>query len=183
MTKPVKVGLAVWIAIAALATWSTGAHSCDSRLLLDPTLKPIRCEEPTGGRIERYRAAALPSPYATEFDRRDVTVAYTADPVFLTHVTGIRGTGPTRSLTKTLLVTPPVSDQVGQRRVARGAKRHGGWFIFTERLAYQGQGGRLGFVIDCATALRMKDRNTTAVAECFAVEEMPRFLHMLDAIH
>ena len=151
-------------------------------MLLDQTLARVSCEERGVGWIEQYRDVAPLSPYATEFDRRNVIVARSADPVFFVEAAGVRGAGRMQSLAQTRLVTPPAVDQLRRRQVTRAVGRHAGWTVYTEHLIYKAQGGARGFVIDCATGLRSGGKYTTGVAECFAVEERPRFLRMLEAI-
>lgn len=181
MTRRLSFPLAVLAVLAAPVTWSAEPQPCGSPLLHDQTLTQIRCEERGTGRIEHYQDAAPPSPYATEFDRRNVAVARSADPSFFVETAGLRGRGSAQTLTQTLLVTPPAVDQLRQRRVAQMVKRYRGWVVNIEHLAYKAEGDKPGFVFNCATAMRSGVQNTTALAECFGVEEMPRFLRTLEA--
>lgn len=183
MIRIVQVIAGLFVMLAGPATWADEAPRCGSPILFELSLTRVSCEERGAGSVERYRDSAPLSPYATEFDRRNVVVARSADPVFFIEAAGLGGAGKVRNLTQTRLVTPPAVDQLQRRQVAKAVARHAGWTVYTEHLVYKAQGNARGFVIDCATGIRSGRGKATAVAECFALEERARFLRTLEATH
>lgn len=174
--------------LAVLATAVSPLHadglplSCGSPLLEDRALRQIECVDEKGLVVQRYEESSPPTAYATDLDKRTVAVARSEQVEALMQAAGIVSKSRRQALPRTLLLQPPMKDQVHHRAPPRAARKHKQWQLWTEEVQYGAQGGSPGFVIDCVTAIRTEPKYATAVAECFPLEERTRFLSTLDKI-
>lgn len=183
MTKTSLVALSV---MGLMTHCSINASSqvphCAESIFPKLNLRQTSCNEQDGVETRKYSGSEPTSPYATEFDRRQVVIAKSADTAKLQQVVGLKVTGQTLKMPRIQLVTPPFEDQISQRKSMSKPERRNGWVIVTERIQYAAQGGRPGFVMDCSTAVHRRKKDSAAVAECFPLEERDRFLHTLDSV-
>ena len=177
------------ICVIALLAITTNGAQADGTLMtcLGPTLvaeglQQAECSIQWGLTVERYMDSVPLSAYATEFDRRSVTVVHGANAKAVSDAAGVAGGSRAMDNGRSRLVKPPIEDQIAHRISAKSTQKYLQWTIWMERIQYRAQGGSLGYVIDCATALRSNQHCTTAVAECFPLEEQQRFLRTLDAV-
>lgn len=174
------------IALLAMATHGAQANgtptTCPGSALVAEELQRIECSRQQGLTVERYVDQVPSSAYATEFDRRAVTVVHGANAKAVRDVAGISSGIRGMSVGHSHLVKPPLEDQIAHRSMTKATQKHLQWTIWTEQIQYGAQGGAPGYLIDCVTALRSNQHCTTAVAECFPFEERQRFLRTLDAV-
>lgn len=142
----------------------------------------VKSRELEGLVVQRYEESQSGNPYATDLDRRVVVVARGERLEALMRAAGIASASGKQSLGKTLLVQPPLEDQVHRRSPSGAARKHKRWQLWSEAVEYGAQGSAQGFTIDCVTAIRNERPYATAVAECFPLEERKRFLLMLERI-
>jgi hypothetical protein len=159
-----------------------GMPDCATPVLVTDLLARSECDSQDGITRSRFLGAAPSSPYATEFDRRSVAVARGHDPKAVSEAAGVILLSRGARLQRTRLTRPPAEDQIARRTAVRATSKYRQWTVMMERVQYSAQGGAPGFVVDCATALSSTARETTAVAECFALEDRQRFLRTLDEI-
>lgn len=181
-----KLSRMIVIVLLAIATPVAPAHeittTCTGLALAAEGLQQTECSSQNGLTVTRYLGTAPRTVYETEFDRRAVTVANGANAKLVREAAGITSGARGMSIVQSRLVKPPVEDQIVHRTPAKETQRHLHWTVWTEQIQYGAQGGAPGFVIDCATALRSNRHGTTAVAECFPLEERLRFLRTLESI-
>ena len=176
------------VSFAALLTFylhgvqADGLATCASLVLSFENLTQSECSNQDGLTVFRYLGKTTSSPYATEFDQRSVLVARGLNAKAVRAAAGIDAGPKGMSLNQSRLARPLAEDQIARRSPLKASVRHREWTIMTERVQYAAQGRAPGFVVDCATALRSSQRETTAVAECFPLEERQRFLRTLEAI-
>ncbi len=142
------------------------------------------CATESGILVLKYTGIETGSPYATEFDRREVSVALSDNPALLLRRTGAKRTKRGIFFQTTLLASPPNLAQIKKRRMLPNSVRAGKWRIFTEDIQYAAQGPARGFQIECETAVQLGDsgEKTVAVSECFGYENKQRFLSTLTQI-
>lgn len=181
-----KVNRMMVIVLLAITTYAAQANElstkCTSLALASEELQQTECSTKNGLTVTRYLGPAPVSVYATEFDRRSVTVANGENAKLVREAAGLTSNSHGMSMAQIRLVKPPVEDQIIHRIPAKATQRYLQWTVWTEEIQYGTQGGAPGFVIDCATALRSNRHGATAVAECFPLEERQRFFHTLKAI-
>jgi len=171
------------LAIVTCISQADGVSTTCSGLALDAEgLQQTECSTKDGLTVVRYHGPAPSSVYATEFDRRAVTVASGVNARIVREAAGITSGARGMSIGRSRLVKPPVEAQIVHRTTAKKTQKHLHWTILVEEMQYGAQGDAPGFVIDCATALRSNRYGTIAVAECFPLEERQRFLRTLRAI-
>jgi len=131
--------------------------------------------------VERYLGAKSSSPYANEFDRRDLTVVQGKDPMAVIATVGID-----RRLNdfpkNPQFLHSPMKDQVLKVGAERKRFKHRSWSVLTEIFDYGAQGGVPGFPLACAVALHSAPMRTIVVTECFPLEGRPLFINALDSV-
>lgn len=159
-----------------------GFSACTGPSLSAMALRQISCIERDGLIMVHYVGASPSSPYATDFDRRSLFALIGQDTQAVLEGAGFVLSGKNRKGYRTKLVQPPEVDQIESRTPANGASKYKNWEIINERIQYFSQGGALGFVIDCTTAVKVSNETAAAIAECFPLEERARFFHTLDQV-
>jgi hypothetical protein len=170
------------LAFLAKPVLSDGLPECAVSALPSDVLERTECSIQSGVTLSRFIGPVSSSAYGTDFDQRSVAVAQGSDAIAIRAIAGIVSGKRGITLHRNGLGQPPAEDRISRRDIVRQPSKHFQWSVITERIQYGAQGGGLGFVLDCATALRSNSRQTTAVAECFPLEERRRFLQTLDAI-
>lgn len=165
---------------AAIAD-STVVGCSNSPAIIIFGLDRVACEVSQSVAIERYSGQKLASPYASEFDQREVVVAWGGKAEFVEAVAGIKS-DPGAIQRQTGLLQPPFADQIVRRYLFKKASRYNQWVIVYEQIEYAAQGAAQKFFLECATAIRSSTQATKVVAECFSLEERRRFLKTLDAV-
>lgn len=154
--------------------------SCENSPALSfESMRRVSCETSNGLILEKYRGDQLESPYATEFDQRKVGLAYgqrlnSEFSIFSKNSLSLKLTPPS-------LITPPLTDQIKSRHIRPGLKVHRNWKIFNEHIEYVAEGGKTGFVLNCATAIRFFEKKAMVIGECFPLEESNLFILTIDS--
>ncbi len=181
MTQLSGLTVGALLAICLQSAIADGKTGCVAPALAAQGLEQSECSVQDGLTLSRHVGSVPVSPYSTVFDQRSVVVVHGTNAAAVREsagiTTGLRG----MSLLQSRLVRPPAEDQIARRTAARSASKHREWNVLSERIQYAAQGGAPGFVIDCATALGSVGQQTTAVGECFPLEERQRFFRTLDA--
>ena len=130
--------------------------------------------------IERYRGEKKSSPYATDFDRRELVVA---DGIIsmagLAKI--VSPDNASSSFNSFDLLQPPMTDQIF--RVSRLPLRmFQTWAISADIVRYKTQGDVPGFDLTCALAKRTVYTKSTAVMECFPSEGRANFYSVLNSL-
>jgi hypothetical protein len=167
----------------------TCAASADAALLECSTYPSIlmdglgraTCEIFQSVKIERYFGPMPASPYANNFDRREVAIALGENAETVREITGAKTKAGTAHLQASFF-QPPFSDQIFKRHSISKPSRYKHWAIAYEHIEYAAQGSSRGFVLECATAIHFPTRTMKIVAECFPWEERVRFSRTLDAV-
>jgi hypothetical protein len=177
------------LAYSAVLALSVGlcpieSRSDDASFSLDQ-LSMTDCTTEAGVLVLKYANIGTDSPYATEFDRRDLSIALSDNRAVLLRKIGAKISRRGISLRTTLLASPPHSSQIKDRRMSPNPARAGKWIIFIEDIQYAAQGTAPGFPIECGTAVRLNDSGVRAVAvsECFTYENKQRFLSTLTQVN
>lgn len=175
--------LCLSFALAAQAAIAESAlQKCSTPpLMLLYSLSRTACENSRSVTIERYSSPKPASPYASDFDRREVVIASGKTVESIRAVAGIR-VGPSARQVQTDLLHPPFADQIGKRYPLPKTSRYRHWVISYEQIEYGAQSSAQGFPLECATAIRSTTRATKIVAECSPLGERARFSKTLDAV-
>lgn len=162
---------------AALVIFIHTAHAdtvvdrcSDAPSISNSELSQTQCRMVGSVTVETYSTPALLSPYATAFDQRSLTVAYSKDARALKAASG-----------SFLLLRPPMAEQISKKE-PMSKTSYGHWIISSEMIEYGSPGGAPGFVLSCSTAIRSRPTLTLAVAECYPLEQRERFLQALDSV-
>lgn len=170
----------VFLMRAAIADSNLPGCSTPPLALIDG-LSRTACEISRSVTIERYSSPKPASPYASEFDRREVAIALGKKAGSVTAVAGIKA-GANAVQVQTSLLPPPFVDQIAKRYPTPKARRYKHWVIAYEQIEYAAQGTAQGFPLECATAIHSTTQVTKIVAECFPLGERARFSKTLDAV-
>lgn len=144
-------------------------------------LSRTACEISQSVIIESYSSPRPTSPYASEFDWRNVAIASGKKSNAVMAVAGIKS-GPAATRIQTGLLRPPLPDRIAKRYLIPKASRYGHWVIAYEQVEYGAQGSIPGFAMECATAIRSFKQEIKVVAECFPFGGRVRFSKALGAI-
>lgn len=134
-----------------------------------------------GTTVEQYLENKPVSAYATEFDRRELAIAYGNNAAQVKAVAGIDG-DIKNSLVEYQFLEPPFMNLISKIFPMKRFRRRGNWVIYTTQIEYGAQGDGPGFPLSCSKALRSSNKKTIVIAECFALEERERFYQTLDSI-
>lgn len=167
----------------SIALWPAKSWSDVAPFSLDK-LSMTHCATEAGVLVLNYKDVETGSPYATDFDKREVSVAISNSRALILKKIGAEVTKRGISLHKTLLVSPPAPAQIKDRHMSPNPARSGNWKVFIENIQYAAQGSAPGFPIKCGTALQFNDFGDSAVAvsECFTYENKHRFLSTLTRV-
>lgn len=164
-------------------TREVGSECSTPPLVAINGLKRTGCQNLGSGTVERYLSDKSLSPYASEFDQRDLTVAHGKDLKAVMTAVGIDSRSITSS-TGSPLLHLPMADKVSRVGLNKRNFRYRSWNVSTERIEYGAQGGAPGFQITCAVAVRSTKERAVVFTECFPLEEKNRFIRTLDsALH
>lgn len=168
ISTTVTVALVIFIHTAHA---DTGVDRCSgSPSISNSELSQTQCRIIGSVTVETYSTPALLSPYATAFDQRSLTVAYSRDARALKAASG--------SLP---LLRPPMAEQIS-KKASMSKASYGRWVISSEMIEYGSPGGAVGFALSCSTAIRSRPTLTLALAECYPLEQRERFLQTLDSV-
>ncbi|MEY4581319.1 MAG: hypothetical protein RL701_6022, partial [Pseudomonadota bacterium] len=160
-----RLDLSVSLFLLCLCLGSARADAtseCAGSVLITDSLTQSECSSQDGITVSQFVGATPSSPYATEFDRRTVAVVRGHDAKSVRQAAGFVNGSRGIALPQSRLARPPAEDQIARRVADRATSRYRKWTVMTEKIQYGAQGGAPGFVLDCATALRSNQRETTA---------------------
>lgn len=165
----------VAVALVVLFIHTVHAHTVIDQCFSTPAISnsevsQTQCRIVGSVTIETYSTPALLSPYATAFDQRSLTVAYSKDARALKAAS--------RSLP---LLRPPMAEQISKKE-PMSKTSYGHWIISSEMIEYGSPAGAPGFILSCSTATRSRPTLTLAVAECYPLEQRERFLRTLNSL-
>ncbi|RZL65361.1 MAG: hypothetical protein EOP81_04740 [Variovorax sp.] len=144
-------------------------------------LRRTACRKLESISIEVYLSPKPPSPYATEFDQRELAIAYGRDEVAVKAAVGATKEMRAR-IRQSRILQPPRAAQVSAIELSQRTQKYGAWTVSTEEVQYGTQGGGAGFALNCATAIRSTRKATVAVSECFPFEGKDRFVDAFSSI-
>lgn len=137
-------------------------------------LSLTQCDREGRVAIARFRNQSLSSPYATEFDNRNVVVG------------SAELDGGESELERSLrakvtkLIGPPQIGAIAKRE--KRITKYGEWSILKEVVQYEMQGGAPGYVMQCMVATAKRRKQLTVVGECLPLEEEDRFLALVSSV-
>lgn len=170
-SRPTTVAAVFVIFIHTVHAGTVVDRCSNTPFISNSELSQMQCRIVGSVTVETYTTPALLSPYATAFDQRSLTVAYSKDARALKAASG--------SLT---LLRPPMAEQIS-KKAPISKTSYGHWIISSEMIEYGSPGGAPGFVLSCSTAIRSRPTLTLAVAECYPLEQRKRFLRTLISLH
>lgn len=144
-------------------------------------LRRTACQKSASVSIETYLSPKSSSPYATVFDQRELAVAYGTDEFAVKAAVGATNRRRPR-IRESRILQPPRADQVSTIELSQKNQKYGAWTVSTEQVEYGNQGGKPGFALTCATAIRSTLKATVAISECFPFEEKDRFVNALRSV-
>jgi hypothetical protein len=174
--------LVLSVGLHTLVAAQTSVECVNPPLLAAKEINRSSCRLLVGTTVERYLENKPTSAYATEFDRRELAVAYGKNSARVKAVAGIDG-DVKNSLVESQFLEPPFVNLISKVFPMKRFRRRGNWVIYAVQIEYGAQGGAPGFPLCCSTALRSSNKKTIVIAECFPLEERERFYQTLDSIH
>lgn len=181
LAKHIMFISALWLSIHT-AHAGEADTSCSALSLTDEKLEQAECTTLNNVILVKYLGPIPDSPYATEFDRRKISLARSNEAQNVKTIAGIADSVRGMTLERSNLIQPPLENHIANRTLPKTAQKYRNWNIWIEKIQYGAQGGAQGFAIDCATALNITPQGAIAVAECYPLEEQRRFLRTLNKI-